>query len=406
MFNIKTNIAARKSQWYRIGDRLEIKGATALLAHRQFRFYIEQLRERSGLPGDHFHHFYQAFIERFAELVQVIPEEPNAQLGSFLKNGLVRGLNTLHYFVSNFNNPSPLERYALFTACVLRDISHIITGQKIYITDNQGATLKVWQPFCGPLTEEVEGNSYKIFPRAQIFDRINKSIRVTLARQVMGENGFLAIASDLHLFAEWIEALAEDDEEGSGRLVKVIKAYRRNGGGLIDNFPLDEIEILESPATELADQFYVWLQDGLRDGSIAVNTSDANVHITDMGIFIEAGIFKDFAKLYNLSSNYAVVYAQFGNLIGIAKKGSGDFLHAALFSDYPDQTGAAVVSPFSHKGKMREGVLITDAAGMYGNGKMPDSSPHIKLPASMRKNHQQLADFNVLMHPNNALKNK
>ncbi len=412
MFNHLTNNSHKKNHWYRFGERLPVQTAAALLADKRYRFYIEQVKELAGLPEDHFNHFYQAFIYRFAEFVQVIPDDPNSPLGSFITNGLLRGLNTLHQFVTQFEKPSPLERYALFTACVLRDISHIITGQKIYITDDKGATIKLWQPFCGPLTEETEGKSYKIFPMAQIYNRIGKSLRVTLARQVMGENGFLWIASDIRLFAEWIDALIEEDEEGSGRLVKVIRVYRRSGGGIIDNLPHTETDILDSPATKHADAFYDWLLNGLQDGSISTNTSDSNVHITDVGVFLQTpGIFDDFARLYQGGGYRFVVPTQFGNLIGITSKGGGDYMHAALFSDYPDGSGlgkasrsTGLLSSKSHA--MREGIMIADKNSLYINGKAPDTTPYIKIPASMKQAHQELAQFNAVTRPNNALKNR
>src|SRR3990167_408601 len=326
MFNRLYENTRGKKQWYRIGQNLPIMSATALLSDKIYTYCMDQLKQMAGLPQEHFDFFYQSFIYRFAEFVQVIPEARNEVLGSLLTNGLLRGLNTLHLFVNTLSGSTPLERYALFTACVLRDIHLVLTNQKIFITDQEGATLNVWQPFCGPMTEDATGQGYKIIPLSSAYQRIGRSLRPVLARQVIGENGYLWIASDIRLLAEWLEALNEEDEEGSGRLVNVIRRYRRDGGGLIDDLPIAVVDILDATATEYADLFYQWLIDGINDGSIKVNGSDAHVHITHCGVFIEfPAIFKTFSDLYNVPVNHFVVFTQLGNLFGIARKGGHDY---------------------------------------------------------------------------------
>jgi len=412
MFNRLREKPLNSVQRYRIGQRLPIRTANALLNDKRYAFYIEQVKRLTQLPNEHFEHFYLAFIERFAEFVQVIPETRDAPLGTLLSSGLLRGLNTLDVFVTQFGDPTPLERYALFTACVLRDIGRVITQQKIFITGETGITVKHWQPFCGPMTEEIEGDSFKIIPLSTTFERLNRSVRLTLARQVMGENGFLAIASDLRLFMEWLEALEEEDEDGNGRLVCAIKLYRREGGGLMDGLPLAAIEILDSPDTEHADVFYTWLITGLEDGSIKTNTSDSLVHLTELGVFVEMpGIFKQFTDLYNVPVNQFVLFTQIGNLLGVPAQGGDDHHHTQLFgkqkqllSDYPDANGIKSGLPGLLTGKqsvLREGVLL-DVNTVFINKSPPDITPYIKTSA--KSSYASLSQYNQVTKPNHTLR--
>lgn len=406
MFNRLTDKAKVKSQWYRTGDRLPIQMADSLLANQRYCFYIEQVKGLANLPEEHFSSFYHSFLKRFSEFVQVLPDAANAPLASLFINGLLRGLNTLHLFVQLFEDSSPLERFALFTACVLRDISFVMTEQKVLITDDKGITLSAWQPFCGPMTEVLEGTSFKILPMASSYKRIGRSIRVALARQVLGEHGFMWIASDLRLFTEWVEALDDEDEEGSGRLAKVIQRYRREGGGLVDGLPADWIDIMDSPETELADQFYAWLVDGLEKGTIKSNSADSFVHITELGVFVEVmGLSKDFSEAYNVLFAQQTIFAHLRNFVGAMVSGRGDLLSVQLLSNYPD-SGAARGSNFlSGKSQLREGVLL-DTSIVFPSGKATEVTSHMKIPSSMRQSSQDIAAFNEMIKPNTTMKNR
>lgn len=408
MFNLTGEKARSKKQRYKMGKRLPIETANALLAHRRYQYYTEQVQGLCALPSEHFDDFYQNVIQRFAEFVQHLPDGANEYLSSLLTNSLLRGLNTLSIFVTEFDNPSPLERFALFTAALLQNISQVLTQQKIFITDSEGNTLRVWQPFCGPMTEEFEGNSYKIIPLASIYERIDKSIKVTLARQILGENGFLWIASDLRIFMEWLEALINEDGEGTGRLINVIRRYRRDGGGLLDALPQIDIELLDSPATEYGDAFHQWLVDGLQDGTIKTNSADAHAHMTELGLFIETpAIFKDFCDLHqNIPVNQFVVFTQFGNLIGIASKGGGDYLHTQLFSSYPDGRNANFGMGLASKSyAQKDGILIADTKSLFQNAKEPPATPHIKIPAEMKKSFAAIAGHNEAVRASHSIKN-
>lgn len=405
VFTFSSDDASKKKQRYVRGKRLTIQKAATLLDAKSYKPLWERLLSYADLPDEHFDHFYLTFIHRFVEYVQVLPEAPNAYLGSLMTQGLKHGLNHLHLFVNEYADATPLERFAIFTASVLPKISTILTQQRVLITDDTGVTLETWQPFCGPMTDDFFGCFYKLLPRSNDFVALNKQITLTLIRQVLGERGFLWLASDLQLFTEWLSALDEDDEQGRSRFTYLIRRYRRMNDLMVDELPYVDITLLESPETVHGDAFYEWLQDGLQDGSIKVNTKDAHVHVTDAGLFIQPAIFKDFARLYlKASVNHYVVFTQFGNLMGVASKGGSDYLHAQMYSKH--DAAKSMFNRSAGRGKSVEGVLVRDVKSVYGAKSPPEHSKLVTGSQAVRASHTALAAYNMATKPNMHLKNR
>lgn len=371
---------------HRIGQRLPILRAGAILADRRYRFYISQVKKLADLPDEHFDQFYWSLIERFVEFVQAFPENTDGFLGSMATSGLLRALNVLHVFVTEFDAPGPLERFALFSACLLQQIEQIVTRAKVFITAEDGATTKIWQPFSGTLLDEAAGESYKIIPLVGGYQRMEAAVRISLARQLVGEPAFLSIANDSSLLMEWFEALLDEDREGFLRLQKVLKAYRSKQDNLMDDLVFD-IEVLESPATEHADAFLEWLREGLQNNSIKVNTADAHVHVAGSGFIVEEGLFEIFAQRYNraLVKGF-VVSNQFDVLVG----------KAGLKTDVLAVSGekkSTFSNPFAKKAEttVKQGVLVTDSKLVTTH---EAQTTHRKLPANIKNKVHVLAVFN------------
>ena len=287
-----------KGKHYRIGQRLQVKTASALLSEQQYQNYVNQLKRLTHLPDEHFDHFYWSLLERYVEFVQFMPDDVNDALGSMVVNALMRAVNTLYIFVSQFEDATPLERFALFSACLLQGVERVLTRNKVLIVNKAGSTIKIWQPFDGSLVDDSDANFYKFIPLTSIYHRMEKPARVTLAKQLLGEDAFLSLASDMHLLMEWYQVLLEEEEEGLTRMQYAIKRYRQSEDTIVDGFILD-MELFDSPATEHGDAFLEWLINGLADGSIETDVPGALVHVTEMGIFLETGVFTIFAERYN-----------------------------------------------------------------------------------------------------------
>lgn len=396
MFNKLTELVGAKKQGYRPGSLLPILSAEALLADPGYQQYATQLQALTAVPDAHFAHFYWGAIQQFAAYVQVIPKAYDQPLFSLLHEGLLVALHTLDLFVQHYPQSTPLERYALFTACLLQDIACIATRYRVLITNPEGVTQWVWQAYHGPLTAQTQGDYYKLIPLSTSFERLDKGVRVLLARQVLGEAGFNWIASDLYVLMEWLAALQEGDGDEVMRLIKIIKLYRTQTQGLVDGLPMMNIEALISTATEYADQFYAWLAEGIADGTIKVNRADAEVHVTEAGVFVEkSAILKTFADLYKVPGS--VVLTQLGNFFGVGKQSGHDMRYVQLFSDYPEQSVNAqrtFAGPLGRKaGMIRDGLLFNELASVLLRGGPLVVSPHVRLPAGMQASQRALADF-------------
>ena len=65
-----------------------------------------------------------------------------------------------------------------------------------------------------------------------------------------------------------------------------------------------DVGTLQEPS--LDDQFYLWLREGIANGSIAVNTNDAYVHLLDDGVlYLNNEIFKRFQEASKTSADVA-----------------------------------------------------------------------------------------------------
>jgi hypothetical protein len=151
-----------------------------------------------------------------------------------------------------------------------------------------------------------------------------------------------------------------------------------------------QVQINEAPATEYGDQFLEWLRERIETGQVKINSADASVHVTADGVLLERKLFKQFADLSSVPTNMNVVFTQFGNMMGIASKGGGDYLHAQFFSEYPDVGAkhASFTSPFAgKKHSTRTGVLVTDTALVLKKSK-PESPMLKSLQHAGKEAHQ------------------
>lgn len=383
-----------KVQGYKPGKRIPVFPAISLLADKKHQFFLQQLREFCKLPQEHFELLYKKFVHSFVEFVQVLPTQNDSPLCGLMNDGLLRGINSLHQLTLNYKDASPLERYAVFTAAVLRDVANVVVNQKVFITDEEGATAKVWEPFEGSLESDQEAEFYKIIPLSSTYHRISHSVTPMLARQLLPKPGFAWISSDAQIFADWLDALLGDDAEGVGRVAHTIQLFKNKSPEnlLMDSLPAVTVTMQESPATTYGDRFFEWLKNGIARGEIKVNTSDACVHVTQQGIFIERGaIFKQYVDLHvEVPVNMFSVYQQFGNLFGLTKLSGIDYRIEQLFSEYPDfsqgKSKIGFASPLSARAnQIREGVMIADPSLIFMSGEVPSPTPHLKsLPASQR----------------------
>jgi len=400
-----------KLQAYKPGMCIPVFPASSLLADKRHQFFLEQLGELSKLPVEHHKTLYERLIHRFVEFVQVLPDRHDNFLCGLMNNGLLRGINSLYQFTLDYSDATPLERYAVFTAAMLKDIASVVVNQKIFITDDEGATTKIWDPFEGTLQDDKKAEFYKIIPLSSLYQRINHSITPLLARQLLSKQAFAWITSDAKIFVDWLDVLRGDDAEGGGRIVRTVQLIKHKipENLLINTLPAVAVTLQESPATLYGDGFFTWLKNGIIHGEIKVNTPDANVHVIPQGVFIEKGaIFKQYVDLHvNVPVNMFSVFQQLGNLFGLTKLGGDDYRIMQLFSEFQDvgkkSDRSSFASPFSARAnQIREGMLIGDPGLIFMNGKVPSTTSYLKSRPSSKNSH----NLPILTTPNQKNSNQ
>lgn len=369
-------------QVYKSGHILPVLKAVELLGNNRHQSLIEEVSILSKLPDDYFASLYEDAINNFAEFVQILPMQINRPLSGLLNQSLARANLVLKNFVlDQGKNVDPLWNYAVFTAALFSDVSKVIINQKIIIVDKEGNFVDDWRPFEGSMVSL--GQYYKIYSIANVFERLRHTITPLLARQLLPELGFLWISSDPKVFADWMDALRGDEDQG-GKVSRALALIRREDEiALFESIPQIEVDQIESEATIHGEAFFNWLKNGIASNDIKTNTADAAVHVVDAGVFLDRKIFKQFSDLYNVPVNMHAVFTQFGNMFGIEKKGGYDYAFDQYFSESSDATSNQTVSFASQananrKKSLRDGMVLSDPNMVFVNAQIPATSPLLK----------------------------
>lgn len=315
---------------YRQGKVIPVLSAEQLLHSPGHQALMGEIRSLTELPHDQFELLYEGFVHRFAEFVQLIPTKPNSRLGTLLNRSLLLGVNTLHYLLENHRDADSLERYALFTAAVLYDVSNTLTHQRIFITEKAGSHIADWVFSQGSLREQ-RVQWYKIMPYKANFSRLRDPISVLLGQQILPKEGYEWITSHWSVFVDWLDALCQTGLEGK-RFNLILDLIRHEHEELfLEHLPDIEVDVVEPEDTVVADEFLQWLGQEIEDEKLKVGGVDPEVYIVDGGIFLDSRVVDKYAVLFN--SPGSVVWQQLENCLGLSKKGGSDFRFDQFFGN-------------------------------------------------------------------------
>src|SRR3989338_1299238 len=317
---------------YEEGYLLPVLSGDELLFGHRHKGLMRQFRDLVEMSDADFACTYGELLENFMEFVQILPHKSNGILGSLLNYSLARTSAVfVKYCQLRKGQTTPLLKFAVFSAALLKDIGRVMSNQRIMLTNQDGEFITEWNPLSGFMIDQ--GQFYKMYPISAMYLKIEKEVTPLLARQLMPHDTFLWLSNDIAIFTDWLAALLDQEGAGAKEITWIISLIKREDIIAILN-TLDGalIEQQVPLATELAEEFFKWLKEAIEKGEVAVNTDDAGIHVVNEGVFIEKKIFKQFADLSKMAINFATVFAQFGNAMGITSKGGGDFFHAQYFS--------------------------------------------------------------------------
>ncbi len=377
-----------KKKTHRPGYILPVFSASTLLVSPRHETFLYQLRKLIDIPDELYAQLYQATINAFAEYVQVLPTVVNGSLSGLLNDGLVRAYLMVKTLLDETKLQDPLMVYAAFTAGLFIDVSRIITNYKVVITTEKGDYLDDWQPFRASLFER--GTHYKLYELAPVYQNLEKNLTPMLAQHIMPEDAYLWVAHDLKVFADWLDILCGDKLRG-GKLVHILSLIKPEDMlALLEKLQHVPIEIELAEVDPYGEQFLEWLKEGIEKGDIPLNSNDSGVHVVEDGLFLErAKVFQQFVEMTRAPVNSNVVFAQFGNLLGIPSKGGNDYMHAQFFSEGSAYHTVSFSSGFGNQsGAMRDGMLLSDASVVLTGSKSASVSSQLKTSAKVADSHK------------------
>ena len=349
-----------KLHTYEEGYLLPVLNHDALLFGQRHKGLLRQIFDLAELSQDDFDATYGILIKNFMEYVQVLPQKMGGVMGSLLNYSLARAIAVFQkYCALRKRQAMPLLKFAVFSAALLKDVGCVMTNQRIVLTDDNGEFISDWNPLSGSMIGQSK--FYKMYPITAVYLRIEAEVTPLIARQIIPRDIFLWLSSDLAIFADWLAALLNQEGVGSKEITWILMLIKRDDIMAIFN-TMDgaTIEATLPAATEYAEAFLKWLKAAIEKGELPINTDAAGLHIVAEGLLIENKIFKQFVDICNMPVKFQVVYAQFGNLMGIVKKSGSDFFHAAYFSPSDAATScSSFASNMSQPGRVaREGMVV------------------------------------------------
>lgn len=366
---------------YTPGKLVPVFSADALLSDKQYQHVLGLFERYCGMSNEYYEAVYKKLIDCFVEYVQVIPSRSESTLCGLMNEGLLRSINALHYYIQEYPDSKPIERYAVFSAGLLCEVSKVVTQQRIFITTKEGEYRSEWHRFSGSLTHH-QAEYYKMMIIAPVHQRLSDQFNVILAQQLLPNEAFLWLSQHPDIFADWLDALNPDRLGGMGRFVKTIQLVKnREVEWLLEELLMMPIELLDSSVTNGADQFLEWLKDAIEKGDIKVNTNDGHAHMVNEGVFLGMPIFERY--LATASVGNFPIFDQLRKLFGVTTSQER--------VAYVQNFGAAK-SGFSLGGFLgdRQSVgvrgVVLPAEIVFTNGKIPPASTSLKTVAPLESN--------------------
>ena len=360
---------------YQEGVLLPVLNADELLFSSRHKGLLRQLCDISGLAQSEFDEVYGVLIRQFMEFVQILPHKPNGILGSLLNYHLARAVATFVKYNEARRSASALYKFAVFSAALLKELGLVMSNQRVVLVTDTGDFVRDWNPFAGSMIGQAP--YFKMYPVGPKFMRIESEVTLMLARQLIARDIFTWLSNDFALFSDWVCALL--DHEGSGIeeigwALSIVK--REDIMAMLAGLEGATVDMGLPVATEHAEAFYRWLKEGLEKGEITVNKKDSLVHYTKDGVFIEKKLFQQFSDLMKLTAS--VVYAHFGNLMGIVKTCGEDFFFAKFISaDTTPGNYSSFATSLAQKSSAREGMVV-NARDVFMGKDIPEKTDQLK----------------------------
>jgi hypothetical protein len=193
-----------------------LKGA-AVMAQPALKEYGVLLRQLISAPSDVYAELYLSTLHAFAELCQSMPSDANPQAYGFIDQQLriliaALKLRRGDMLPSNSDSESiaeqePLWTYALFSAGLLWQLSHIQQHYSVDLYKHKGEKLGSWHPVAGSLSEE--NTYYQLLQKPPAFALEQTQFQILMAGKIMPTVGLRWLAEHQPIFKIWWEVITD-----------------------------------------------------------------------------------------------------------------------------------------------------------------------------------------------------
>jgi hypothetical protein len=378
-------------QLYQPGAVLTVLPAKKLFASKAHQALLHYIRDYSDIPAEYYQPLYEKVLFDYAEFVQHLPITEEDYLGSLLNEGLTRALNALYKHQSAKKNrldareKDHLVTYAIFTAALFSGVSAAVTNQTVLITDKKGFVDSKWDSYRGSMID-LGAKYYKLRPRAKIYSAIDHWITPVLARQLLPEEAFHWLASDVRVFNDWLAALQGEVLIG-GQISDLLNYIRHLDDILIgldlERLPPAHAEINMPDEAEMPEKFLKWLQEELEKQKLSINKPDSMVHMLKQGVFLlESSLYRYFLAKAGMSSEAQMRSTSVAAQLGYAL---GELQRISCFSQFDQQSKRFGSAFITHQSSMKTGLVLADPSLLFRKGNIPTTSPYMRSEGTAMK---------------------
>jgi hypothetical protein len=236
-----------------------------------------------------------------------------------------------------------------------------------------------------------QGNYYKIRNIEIRNTPIDSQLNMTIARQLMPEEGYNWIANNPEAFEQWVLALDSSGEAGAGTLTarffvvleswlsKEQKALEAQAEEVFEEYleelldeeildethdeDLDETYGIEPKETLVGERFYQWMRKGIQEKTLKINDRASAIFMTKQGaLLLHPEVFEKFIKENpQINAKPQEVFDQFSKIGLIANAKLENYV--AKFPGLREQNV--------------KGVLLKDVTSLIGHNQPPPLTPYI-----------------------------
>ncbi|MET0076416.1 MAG: MobH family relaxase [Candidatus Thiodiazotropha lotti] len=199
---------------------------------KRYQPQLRRMRQLTSVPDSHFSKLYIDLIQRFAELVQLLPASEahhHAHAGGLLQHSLETAEAALRirqsYLLPQGGIPeqqsmkADIYTYAVFTAALIHDIGKPLSDQLVQIHHSDGS-LKEWAPLGGPIPV---GSNYSITFRRNRKYHVHEKLPLLLVQWIIPIEGQEWLNSDLEVLEQWTDALSGSSIDDANAISEIIK---------------------------------------------------------------------------------------------------------------------------------------------------------------------------------------